>query len=255
MPPARIGQRRRKIATAPLTVVTAVFFLPIMMIWLGGEWHLPCKIEAKAKSGSFVAKVMRTVIPTAQACGGGGTGGGGGGGGCLLTNLSAMDDPLAQQMESGSTLIWDNTHQNLQSDFNSLRTAVRASAQGRDAVAMSAYRPFQYQRHLWEIADRWCTGMLNDPNSTNSQRCPALRTTVSAEKTKHFPTQDCPLVVATPSQCASHTRGIAVDISLQNITSAQADQLAQNNNLSLRWANITNDPVHWQLTRNIPACP
>ncbi len=241
--------------TRPAAVMLAVgfFILPIAAV---AYWRVPCQVVRGAPANALWQWFER-LVPTAYACLGiGGVESGGTGEPvCSVPGLSPLTDPLAQQMEAGQQVIWQNTHADLQPNFNALRAAIQALGANRNATVASAYRPIQYQNHLWEIADRWCTQQLSNPTSTNSTLCPALRAQVQTEKNQHFPTQNCPIVVSTANACASHTRGIALDISLTNITSAQADALAAGLNLNLRWPNITNDPYHWQLTRNLTPCP
>lgn len=248
--------QRRISRWASSGAVLIVSIVPLLLVSFG--WRVaaePCYV--RTESPSLVKRIAQGLMPMAHACQGAPNGGVGVGGGgvCPVAGLAPMNDPLAQQMEAGQQVIWQNTHADLQADFNALRAAIQASGPGRDAVVTSAYRPLQYQNHLWEIADRWCTKQLSNPSSANSLVCSELRTQVQAEKNQHFPTQNCPIVVASANACASHTRGIALDISLTNITATQANALAVGLNLNLRWPNITNDPYHWQLTRDLPACP
>jgi hypothetical protein len=76
-------------------------------------------------------------------------------------------------------------------------------------TAVSAYRPADYQRHLWEIRDRWCTRGL----STNTHpNCAALRRQVEREINDHFDGRICDdIVVGRPPN--RHSMGIAVDVS------------------------------------------
>lgn len=118
------------------------------------------------------------------------------GGAC--TPLTVMTDPLSLRMEGGTNVIWDNTDPNLKACANKFIGIVGGSI-------TSAYRPQQYQTHLWELHDRWCTQHLSSNTDPN---CSVFKSNVSSEISKHS-LGACKLVGVT----SNHKAGKAVDIS------------------------------------------
>jgi len=155
---------------------------------------------------------------------------------CSVPPLSALTDPLAQQMEAGQTVIWNNTDPRLQTCANKF-----INDAGGGSVT-SAYRPQSYQNHLWEIRDRWCTQNLR---SNSNSACSSLKSTVSAEVSKHG-LSACGAVAQTNS---THGSGTGVDIKLTSGNYSDSTQLARQ--ACLTWANYPDDPYHYNL---IPNC-
>ena len=109
----------------------------------------------------------------------------------------------------------------------------------------SAYRPQAYQTHLWEIRDRWCTKNLK--SNTNSA-CSALKSTVSAEVTKHGLSACYPVAQFT----STHGAGTGVDISgVINQGSSATINIARA--ACLHWYGAA-DPVHYTLDLTISGC-
>jgi hypothetical protein len=150
-------------------------------------------------------------------------------------------------------------NQNLQQlslEFEKLRGVIIAN--GGTVTANSAYRPLGYQQHFWEICDR------RDKLANNTtQGCLALKQIVQDEMSRHRINQAC--VVASPTACAPHTRGIAVDMNIDGLTSsggpvaesAAADALAESNGIKLRWRQLRGDEVHFEIQNPIyrpPGC-
>lgn len=133
------------------------------------------------------------------------------------TPLTSISDSLAQQMENGETLIWQNTDPRLQ---------VCAGKKG--GSISSAYRPQAYQNHLKELHTKWCEQGLQ---SNTDSSCAAVKSQVSAEMSKHG--LNCSRPVANVS---NHTGGIAVDIS----------GASHDNSDCLAWFGSP-DPVHYTL--------
>ena len=151
---------------------------------------------------------------------------------CSVPALTPLTDPLALQMEGGQTVIWTNTDPRLQTCVNKFIGKV-------GGTVTSAYRPQAYQTHLWEIRDRWCTQGLQ---SSSDPVCSALKSTISAEVTKHFGSAwGCGAVGAT----SLHTAGTGVDISGINQGSATVQQAAAQS--CLQWKNYPGDPYHYDL--------
>ncbi len=151
--------------------------------------------------------------------------------------LSPITDPLAQQMEGGTTVIWENTNPNLRICANKFTSQV-------GGVVNSAYRPQAYQTHLWEIRERWCTQGLK--NNTDPQ-CAALKSHIGSEVAKHFGTSwNCGAV---SQNVSSHGAGTAVDIG--GISHGSVPVVAAARNSCLSWANYPGDPWHYNL---MPGC-
>ena len=96
--------------------------------------------------------------------------------------LSNMTDPLAIQMENGKTLIWNNVHPTLLSAKAKYEKLLKDK--GWRIQYTSAYRPYQYQKHLYEIL----TGPSNSAKN--------------AEKNKHGLGKSC----CTKRKCTTHKR-------------------------------------------------
>jgi peptidoglycan hydrolase-like protein with peptidoglycan-binding domain len=99
--------------------------------------------------------------------------------------LTKMTDPLALRMEAGETVIWDNVDSKLIAAKNTYVNLIKAK--GWSITFESAYRPYQYQQHLYEIVQ-------------NKSLC-------QAEMSKH----GLGTLVAAPSMTAPHTAGKAFD--------------------------------------------
>lgn len=150
---------------------------------------------------------------------------------CRVSALTAMTDPLAISMEQGNSVVFNNP--TLQ------RCAERFAAQVGGRIT-SAYRPPQYQNHLWEIRDRWCTQGLRADSTTS---CSALRTAIGSEVAKHFGANwQCGAVGRT----SRHTESTAVDVSgIANHAAPNVQAAATAN--CLIWRNYPNDAVHYDL--------
>lgn len=141
-------------------------------------------------------------------------------GACAVAPLTPISDPLAQQMESGTKVIWANTNPQLQ-----------ICAQKAGFTVVSAYRPPAYQTHLKEVHTKWC---VNGLQNNTDPACSAVKSAVSAEMAAHG--LSCSRPVATVS---NHSNGTAIDISGGGGMPAQC----------LRWFGAA-DPVHYTLMPN-----
>jgi hypothetical protein len=150
---------------------------------------------------------------------------------CSIPALSAVTDPLAQQMEGGQTVIWTNTDARLQACVNKFTGKVGGSV-------TSVYRPPAYQTHLYEVKNKWCDQGLR---TNTDEACSALKSAVSAEISKHG-LSNCGAVAQSNS---SHSSGIGVDIAGLNYGSPQVQQAAIDS--CLHWNNFQNDPYHFTL--------
>lgn len=158
-------------------------------------------------------------------------------GACKVPALSPITDPLALSMESGNSLVYNN---------NELKTCAEkfVAEVGGGAKINSAYRPPEYQNHLWEIRDRWCTKGLRNISDPS---CSALKSAIGNEVNKHFGGGwQCGAVGKT----SKHTSGMAVDIGgISNHNDPTVKAKADAN--CLVWKNYPNDPVHYDMK---PSC-
>ncbi len=73
-------RRTSRLASVSISTVAMAFVLPLAGFFLFDWFPQPCEMLASAGQQSGVAKAVKALFPSAQACGGGGVGGGGGGG-------------------------------------------------------------------------------------------------------------------------------------------------------------------------------
>ncbi len=173
---------------------------------------------------------------------------------CPIPQLSPIIDPVALQMENGSSLLWstggrdsnvDKNLAKLQSEFQKLQAVVGAA--GGRAAPNSAYRPLGYQMHLYEIYQD-SEMLFANPDYANRPECAQIVATLKAEENKHGVCRTSnPCLVAAPSGCAPHVRGIGVDIGLTGVTYDSINALLQSNNIDLRWQGLPGDQVHFNL--------
>jgi len=149
-------------------------------------------------------------------------------GSCSIPGLSPITDPLAREMEQGRTVIFNNA---------TLEQCVNKFIGEVGGHVNSAYRPPEYQTHLYEIRDRWCTKNLR--NNTQPE-CSALKSAVQAEVNKHFGSNWACGSVAKNSK---HSSGLAVDIG--GINHAATRSVAESH--CLIWKNYPGDPWHYDL--------
>lgn len=153
--------------------------------------------------------------------------------------LIPLTDPLAIRMEHGETVIWDHVNPNLLSAKAKYEQLLQEK--GWTIHYSSAYRPYQYQKHLYEIA----TG----PSSV----CKNL------EKKKH----GLAALVSKPDLNAPHTKGIAFDATiydehskaLNGIHFVSASLIKLANQAGLKFINTHKDGVHHQIMVLAPKQP
>ncbi len=158
---------------------------------------------------------------------------------CSVPPLTAMTDPLAIRMEQGNAVVFNNpTLQQCAQRF--------ISQVGGGARINSAYRPAQYQTHLYEIRNRWCDG-ASALRYNNTPECSAFRSAISAEVNRHFGANwQCGAVGVT----SRHSESTAVDIGgISNHADARVQAAASAN--CLAWRNYPGDPWHYDLR---PGC-
>lgn len=152
---------------------------------------------------------------------------------CSVTALTEMKDSLALSMERGQSVVFNNpTLEQCAKKF--------VQAVGGGARINSAYRPAEYQTHLWELRDRWCTKGLRVNNDTS---CSSLKSAIGSEVGKHFGSSwQCGAVGVT----SRHSQGTAVDIGgISNHSDSRVQSLAAQN--CLVWRNYQGDPYHYDL--------
>lgn len=217
---------------------------------LGGAYLILYTINPEIVS----LRVAELEKPASFPAGGGRIGGGGGAGGGAATSTTGGSCPIppltsmsgfALGMEGGNNVLFGSCDVNinrnltkLKQEFDKLKAAVAEN--GIVAQANSAYRPLAYQKHLWEIVDRWVTKGLRE---NTEQACAQLKNTVREEYSRH----GLGTVVASPSSCAPHVRGVGIDISLPSNYYASINSLLSEKRIDLRWSAIPNDEVHFNL--------
>jgi hypothetical protein len=133
---------------------------------------------------------------------------------CPVTPITPLTDTDALAMEGGQTVIWNNTHADLQPAANELVRLIQAD--GGTAVFESAYRPAAYQTHLFEV---WTKARKLIGNT--SILCAGVRNEVNREMAHHR------LAVTRPvGRTSNHTGGTAVDIAwtLPGLTAAAEEK-------------------------------
>lgn len=152
---------------------------------------------------------------------------------CKIPPLSELSGQ-ALDMEKGNSVIFNSA--NLQTCANKFISQV-----GGGAKINSAYRPIEYQNHLWEIKNRWCDLGLKD---NTEGTCMNLKSAISSEVSKHFGSGwSCGAVAKSNSQ---HTSNGAVDIGGISDHSSPAVKTKANANC-LIWRNYPGDPWHYDL--------
>jgi hypothetical protein len=145
---------------------------------------------------------------------------------CPVESLNPITDPLAKEFEEQNGDVVDYTGLSA-TMANALQCLEQHSGQGRSQFVTSAYRPREYQAHLWEVAKK--RAQLNRPENLSNPACEPMRAEVNAEFDKHdlISPQDPKEVapVCDPARAACpHVRGDAIDVGSGFIPTV--DQLA-----------------------------
>jgi hypothetical protein len=159
---------------------------------------------------------------------------------CPIAALPQITHAEALQIEQNpNTPIWTNTNRQLQACANKFIGKVGGSV-------TSAYRPPEYQAHLWEVHDRWCARGL----STNvAPECAAVKAAVQDEMTKHSLVCNRPVA----HFYSNHSGGVAVDFSSAIAHGSQPVRQAAVESC-LNWTLGAADPVHYELI-GVCNCP
>ena len=179
----------------------------------------------------------------------------------ITTPSVLLNSTESQQLESGATVVFTASDatadvqanlKTLQGESNKLILALPQLNSGIKATVTSAYRPYVYQKHLYEIYDTWVKKDLK--NNTNPA-CAANKTFVGAESTKHFGPNGPGLVANPDGQIAPHTKGTGIDIKLEGIEYGNftaygytdINDFMVHNGIYLSWQGLQNDKVHFNL--------
>lgn len=176
--------------------------------------------------------------------------------------VDASIDPAAADMEAGNTIVWTSSDPTIQANLNNLKAQVTklqlALAQppiNGSVTVTSAYRPYNYQKHLYQLVKAWVT---DDLQNNTDPLCADLRVKVGADYAHHHLMG----VAADPdSSPSNHMNGTGVDLApSSNINYADFTRYGNyhwtdiNSYMSynadgimLAWQNLANDPVHFKL--------
>jgi hypothetical protein len=150
--------------------------------------------------------------------------------------ITPLTDPVALRMDQGEMIIWENVHPNLLSA--KIKYEKLLKSKGWKIKYNSAYRPYQYQKHFYEIV----TGV--------SSKCKR------SERIKH----ELGSMVAKPSEKAPHTRGIAFDAivfdkqgkQLNGMRYVNSSLLKLAKQAGLKFISTSRDGVHHELINTTP---
>ncbi len=176
-----------------------------------GPWNkIECVLQPAGTTGG-------TEQPPATAC-------------ANITPLTPLTDALALQMEAGQSVIWNNP---------TLRACANKFIGKVGGSVTSAFRPPDYQNHLWEINDKWCRQNLR---SNTDAACSTLKSSIQSEVSKHG-LGGCGAVARANN--STHGSGTGVDITGPAHGSPAVTTAA--NESCLIWRNYPNDPYHYDL--------
>lgn len=137
---------------------------------------------------------------------------------CPVPGLTPLTDPVAIDFENGARWRPDRLTADYQTKLACVQNGI--VARGGTSVGTSAYRPTQYQQHLFEIVDR--DFRLSRPGYMGSHpECQTLRDKVTGEmgpSPGHALRRNQP--VATPGT-SRHESGMAFDVTPSDLTDAQ----------------------------------
>jgi hypothetical protein len=150
--------------------------------------------------------------------------------------ITPLTDPVALRMDQGERIIWENVHPNLLSA--KIKYEKLLKAKGWKIKYNSAYRPYQYQKHFYEIV----TGA--------SSKCKR------SERIKH----ELGPLVAKPSAKAPHTKGIAFDAivfdkrgkPLNGMRFVNSSLIKTATQAGLKFISTSRDGVHHELKNITP---
>lgn len=137
--------------------------------------------------------------------------------GCLIPPLTVLTDPVAIDFENGNRWRRDLLTPAFQEHLKCVEDGIDAVTKTTGSyTGTSAYRPYQYQQHLYEIVQK--NTKLYPGYMTSHPECKALRDEITREMGGHGlkPGQQ----VATPGS-SPHESGTAFDLTPHGLTKAQ----------------------------------
>lgn len=155
---------------------------------------------------------------------------------CPVPPLTPLTDSLSIRLERGEVLEKGYLTQAMQEAVDCFRREI-SNAEGTLTIN-SAYRTPEYQRHLWEVWNRY-KKLVND----KTPECSELRNQVIQEFGRH----DLSLRQEPARKRSAHTDGIAIDATVTLPAGKDVDTLA--NNCDLYRPFPQTDRVHFQLRR------
>ncbi len=168
-----------------------------------------------------------------------------------------------QSLENGATVVFtaSDATPEVQANLNRLKeesdklllainssTGLRRINPNIKAEVTSAYRPYNYQLHLYELFSAW---EKQDLKNNNKPECANIKAIVGAEISKHGLLG----VVASPSGSAPHIQGKGIDIKLTGVDYGNFSQFGYTDinafmvheGIYLSWQGLQNDRVHFNL--------
>lgn len=137
---------------------------------------------------------------------------------CPIEPLSPLTDPIAIDFDNGNRWRPDMLTADYQTKLSCVQNGI--TARGGSSVGTSAYRPTQYQQHLFEIVDK--DRKLSRPGYMSAHpECQALRdeiTRAMGPPPGHGLRHRQPVA---PPGSSRHESGMAFDVTPRDITDAQ----------------------------------
>lgn len=174
---------------------------------------------------------------------------------CSITPLDVLSG-TALEMENMSPprVLFTSDSTGVQQNLSALKKEIDnlSTALGVTVQVNSAYRPYAYQKHLYDIVNKWVNQGLKDNTDT---ACRDIKVAIGREYTTH----NLGTVVSLPSNCSVHTKGKAVDLQaspspatpdskIGNVRLADINAFMASHNISnLYWQGLSDDPVHFYL--------
>ena len=136
---------------------------------------------------------------------------------CPIPGLTALTDPVAIDFDNGNRWRPDRLTTYYQGRLKCVEDEI--TARGGSSVGTSAYRPEQYQRHLFEIVGK--DGLLDTPYMAAHPECQALRDIITQEMGPPPGHALKPGQPVAPPGRSRHEWGEAFDLTPSGLTDAQ----------------------------------
>jgi len=194
--------------------------------WLESLWNLPVfKWLAGLDATPIAPPELAIAAPAAPPC--------------SVAPLQAIEDPVALDMESASTLNVNGLTPGASRALARFERVVQA--RGGSFTLTSAYRPATYQAHLRDVWFKWMYELKDNQDPS----CFDVKADVGAEFARHglLPSQH-------PVEVSDHTLGIGFDAAIllpaaKRKRRVSLDRLARLAGVSR--PDIRRDPVHFRL--------